>query len=73
MNAEGLNAMDEIVAGLWLGDILAATNESLLREKDVHSVLSVMRGKVDVPRVCNSFFRLYVYLKYAVGDETHAC
>jgi len=44
------NAMDEVLPGLWIGDLTAATDEALLREKNIHSVLSTMRGKVDVAR-----------------------
>lgn len=54
MNYDEANAMDEVLPGLWIGDLNAATNEALLREKSIHSVLSVMRGKVDVARVCPS-------------------
>lgn len=63
MNYDEANAMDEVLPGLWIGDLNAATNETLLREKSIHSVLSVMRGKVDVARVSLSEAHLH--------SETH--
>lgn len=43
--------MDEIIPNLWIGDLRAATDEQLLREHNIHSVLSAMRGRVKVHEV----------------------
>lgn len=46
------NAMDEIIPNLWIGDLQAARNEKQLRESNIHSVLSAMRGRVNIHAVC---------------------
>ena len=43
--------MNEIFPGLWIGDMQSAKNLTMLQENNVHSVLSVMRGKVAVHEV----------------------
>lgn len=51
MSRDEANAMDEIIPNLWIGDLRAATDEHLLREHNIHSVLSAMRGRVKVHEV----------------------
>lgn len=43
--------MDEIIPGLWIGDISSAMNAEHLKQSKVQSVVSVMRGKLSVPEV----------------------
>jgi hypothetical protein len=46
------NHMDQVVPNLWVGDIHSATDTETLRAKNIHSVLSAMRGKVSIHPVC---------------------
>jgi hypothetical protein len=41
-------SMQEVIPRLWLGDIIAATNDVSLREKGIHSVLTAMQGELAV-------------------------
>lgn len=43
--------LNEVVPGLWIGDIVAATDASLLAERGVRLVVSVLRGSVELPAV----------------------
>ncbi|KAL5512331.1 hypothetical protein ACEPAG_3323 [Sanghuangporus baumii] len=47
--------MDEVVKGLWVGSIHAAADAELLRQHNIHSVLSCMRGKVKVAETFTHF------------------
>jgi hypothetical protein len=40
--------MDEIVKGLWVGDLSAVTATHLLEKNNIKSIISVMRGRVKV-------------------------
>ena len=54
------NAMDEIIPGLWIGSIRAVSNVDALREHNIHSVLSAMRGRVKVAEVrCSIYARVH--------------
>lgn len=43
--------LNEVVPGLWIGDIVAATDAILLAERGVRQVVSVLRGSVELPAV----------------------
>ena len=43
--------MNEILPGLWVGDLLSTKDLSLLREHNIHSILSAMRGKIAIHEV----------------------
>ena len=45
------NAMDEVIPGLWIGDLASALNTDRLREHNIRSVLSAMRGRVRIHEV----------------------
>ncbi|KAL5522325.1 YVH1 [Sanghuangporus sanghuang] len=47
--------MDEVVKGLWVGSIHAAADAELLRQRNIHSVLSCMRGKVKIAETFTHF------------------
>ncbi|KZT19939.1 hypothetical protein NEOLEDRAFT_1141367 [Neolentinus lepideus HHB14362 ss-1] len=40
--------MDEVMPGLWVGDLSSALDAGTLREKSIGSVLSAMRGRVSI-------------------------
>ncbi|KAJ7461746.1 hypothetical protein B0H11DRAFT_2055850 [Mycena galericulata] len=40
--------MDEIIPGLWVGDIRSATNTENLKANKIFSILSAMRGRVTI-------------------------
>lgn len=44
--------MDQILPGLWIGDLHSARDANTLAANDVHSILSVMRGRFSTPEVC---------------------
>ena len=48
------NAMDEVIPGLWIGDFSSSKDADTLRQHNIHSVLSAMRGKVSVKEVRES-------------------
>ncbi|EKM57957.1 uncharacterized protein PHACADRAFT_139436 [Phanerochaete carnosa HHB-10118-sp] len=45
--------MNEVILNLWLGDLPSAQNTKKLRENNIHSVLSAMRGKVIIEETFN--------------------
>ena len=45
------NAMDEVIPSLWIGDLASALNTDQLREHNIRSVLSAMRGRVRIHEV----------------------
>ncbi|GJE99573.1 ual-specificity phosphatase domain-containing protein [Phanerochaete sordida] len=45
--------MNEVIPNLWLGDISSALDPKNLREKNIHSILTAMRGKVVVEETFN--------------------
>ncbi|KAI0947581.1 hypothetical protein AcW1_009302 [Taiwanofungus camphoratus] len=51
--------MDEIVSNLWIGDLPSALNAENLRENNIHSVLTAMRGRVSIHE---AFTRLQINL-----------
>ncbi|KZS93916.1 hypothetical protein SISNIDRAFT_410716 [Sistotremastrum niveocremeum HHB9708] len=42
-------SMDQVVPNLWIGDLAAALDADLLRSNNIGSILTVMRGKVNIP------------------------
>ena len=44
-------SMNEIIPNLWLGDLHNAKDTELLRSKNIHSILSVMRGNFTISQV----------------------
>ncbi|KII87806.1 hypothetical protein PLICRDRAFT_176572 [Plicaturopsis crispa FD-325 SS-3] len=40
--------MDEVVPGLWIGDLPSALNTEQLKAHNIHSILSAMRGRVSI-------------------------
>lgn len=52
--------MDEIIPGLWIGDLQSALNAELLKERGIFSILSAMRGRITVREVR---FMQWVYIK----------
>jgi len=43
--------MDEVVPGLWIGDLKSALDVDGLKEKNIFSIVSAMRGKVTIHAV----------------------
>jgi dual specificity phosphatase 12 len=46
--------MDQILPGLWVGDLHSAKDADALTANNIHSILTVMRGRFSVPE---TFFR----------------
>jgi dual specificity phosphatase 12 len=44
--------MDEVVPGLWIGDMRSALDVEGLKERNIFSIVSAMRGKVTIHAVC---------------------
>ena len=47
--------MNEVIPNLWVGDLRSAQDTEKLREKNIHSVVTAMRGKVVVAEVFDSY------------------
>ncbi|KIJ62136.1 hypothetical protein HYDPIDRAFT_30689 [Hydnomerulius pinastri MD-312] len=47
--------MDEIVEGLWIGDLPSALDVEGLRAKNIYSVVTAMRGKVSIHATFNKY------------------
>jgi hypothetical protein len=48
--------MDQIVSGLWIGDLHSATDSNTLTANNIRSILTVMRGRFSIPEVRPIFF-----------------
>lgn len=46
------HAMDEVIPGLWLGDVSAAVANDELEANNIRFILSAMRGRVKINPVC---------------------
>ncbi|KAI0300163.1 hypothetical protein B0F90DRAFT_1725593 [Multifurca ochricompacta] len=51
--------MDQVLPGLWIGDLHSAKDSDTLRTNNIHSILTVMRGKFSIHE---TFFRHQVPL-----------
>ncbi len=43
--------MDEIIPGLWIGDLRSALNTEQLQQNKIFSILSAMRGRITIHEV----------------------
>jgi len=43
--------MDQILSGLWIGDLHSAKDGNTLTANNIRSILSVMRGRLSIPEV----------------------
>ena len=43
--------MNEIVPGLWVGDLLSTKDLQALRDNNIHSILTAMRGRIAINEV----------------------
>jgi hypothetical protein len=43
--------MDQVLPGLWIGDLPSALNVKELKDNNIYSILSAMRGRVTVNEV----------------------
>ncbi|GAV99965.1 dual-specificity protein [Lentinula edodes] len=43
-----MNAMDQVIPGLWIGGLPSAMDTENLKENKIYSVLSAMRGKISI-------------------------
>jgi len=43
--------MDQIIPGLWIGDLPSALNVQMLKEHGIFSILSAMRGRITIHEV----------------------
>lgn len=46
--------MNEVIPGLWIGDLPSAMNVQKLKSNNIYSILSAMRGRITVNEVCVS-------------------
>jgi hypothetical protein len=49
--------MNEIVPGLWLGDLPSALDVQNLKANNIHSILSTMRGRITVNKVLHRLLK----------------
>ena len=60
--------MDQILPGLWIGDLHSTLKDAnTLRANNIHSILTVMRGRVSIPEVCPNFLHLLIYTTLMLG------
>jgi hypothetical protein len=52
---EEYHHMDQILPGLWIGDLHSAKDDNTLRANNIHSILTAMRGRFSIPEVCPNF------------------
>ncbi len=43
--------LDQVLPGLWVGDLHSAKDADTLKANGIHSILTVMRGKLSIPEV----------------------
>ena len=60
MDAE-YHHMDQILPGLWVGDLHSAKDADALTANNIHSILTVMRGRFSVPEVCPVLLLTLIY------------
>lgn len=47
--------MNEVIPGLWIGDLPSAMNVEKLKANNIFSILSAMRGRITVHEVRTLF------------------
>lgn len=52
--------MDEIIPGLWIGDLPSALNVQNLKANNIYSILSAMRGRVRINEVLRIEFLVVI-------------
>jgi hypothetical protein len=61
--------MDQILPGLWVGDLHSAKDADALTANNIHSILTVMRGRFSVPEVCPAPLLTLIYTsRLGCGD-----
>ena len=56
------NAMDQVIPNLWIGDLPSALDVDGLKNRNIRSIVSAMRGRVtlhDVSQMCKSVHNLH--------------
>ena len=43
--------LDQVLPGLWVGDLHSAKDADTLKANNIQSILTVMRGKCSIPEV----------------------
>ncbi len=49
--------LDQVLPGLWVGDLLSAKDADTLKANNIQSILTLMRGKFFIPEV--SMWQIY--------------
>lgn len=58
---EEYHHMDQILPGLWIGDLHSAKDVNTLRANNIQSILTAMRGRFSLPEVCPNFLHTLIY------------
>jgi hypothetical protein len=66
------STMDEVIPGLWIGDISSAHDVEKLKAHGIFSILTAMRGKITIHEVRGPFPLLRSFLKKALFFERHS-
>ena len=48
-------SMNEVIPGLWIGDLPSALNVENLKAHNIFSILSAMRGRITINEVRSNF------------------
>lgn len=65
------NDMDMIMDNLWIGSLKAALDSEQLQRNSIKSILSVMRGKISIPKACFYTFISDIYSPPYVLIDLH--
>lgn len=63
--------MNEVLPGLWIGDISSAHDVEKLKAHGIFSILTAMRGKVTIHEVRGPFLYSYQIIKKAFLKDIH--
>jgi dual specificity phosphatase 12 len=53
--------MDQVLPGLWIGDLHSAKDANTLIANNVQCILTVMRGRFSIPDVCPVLLLTLIY------------
>ena len=63
--------MNQILPGLWIGDLHSATDVDALRANHIQSILTVMRGRFSIPEVDPVFLIALIYSSVLSTIDLH--
>jgi hypothetical protein len=62
--------MDQVLPGLWIGDLHSAKDGKTLTANNIHSILTVMRGRFSLPEVRPALLLKLIYTSFSGATST---